>query len=379
MNRPYFHALLVLFSCSLLAFTGCDDSAPDISDKSGSGSTTANTSTDSGNTGGNSEIEEVTKPIRPTVAYITNGIASFWDIAEAGALKAGEDLDTEVLVQMPANGIDDQKRMLEDTITNGLDGVAVSPINSDNQLDLLNEVAENTVLITHDSDAVNSNRELYIGMSNYDAGRMCGELVIEATADIEGTVSVMIFVGRLGQENADLRRQGLIDQLMGRDSNPTREDKPGTVIKNDRFTILGTRTDDFDRSKCKAHAEDSITAYPDLNCMVGLFAYNPPQMLEAAKNADKLGEIRIVGFDEDAITLRAIADGTCYGTVVQNPFEYGYQSVKILTQVAREEINLADMDDFIDIPARKIVKDNVMEFWTELNQLTGEEPPTASK
>jgi ribose transport system substrate-binding protein len=349
MNRPYFHALLILFSGSLLALVGCDSSNKDPV----------------------AEIEEVVEPTRPTVAYITNGIASFWDIAKAGALKAGEDLNAEVLVQMPANGIDDQKRMLEDTITNGLDGVAVSPINSDNQLDLLNEVAENTVLITHDSDAANSNRELYIGMSNYAAGRICGELVEAATADIEGTVSVMVFVGRLGQENADLRRQGLIDQLMGRDSDPTR--------KNDRFIILGTRTDDFDRSKCKAHAEDSITAYPDLNCMVGLFAYNPPQMLEATKNADKLGEIRIVGFDEDAITLRAIADGTCYGTVVQNPFEYGYQSVKILTQVARGEIDLADMDDFIDIPARKIIKGNVMEFWIELNKLIGEEPPTASK
>jgi ribose transport system substrate-binding protein len=363
MNRPYFHALLILFSGSLLVLVGCDSSNENTTTEHGAGS----------------EIGEVAEPPRPTVAYITNGIASFWDIAAVGALRAGEDFDAEVLVQMPANGIDDQKRMLEDAITNGLDGVAVSPINSDNQLDLLNEVAENTVLITHDSDAVNSDRELYIGMSNYDAGRMCGELVEAATADIEGTVSVMIFVGRLGQENADARRQGLIDQLMGRDSDPTREDKPGSVIKNERFIILGTRTDDFDRSKCKAHAEDSITAYPDLKCMVGLFAYNPPQMLEATKNADKLGEIRIVGFDEDSITLRAIADGSCYGTVVQNPFEYGYQSVKILTQVARGEIDLADMDDFLDIPARKIVKNNVMEFWTELNKLTGEEPPIAAK
>ncbi|HIA63280.1 MAG TPA: hypothetical protein EYN93_10360, partial [Planctomycetaceae bacterium] len=218
MNRPYFLASLILFSGSLFALTGCGDSAPDISDNSGSDTTTAINSTDSENTVARSEIAEDT---RPTVAYITNGIASFWDIAKAGALKAGEDFDAEVLVQMPANGIDDQKRMLEDAITNGLDGVAVSPINSDNQLDLLNEVAEHTVLITHDSDAVNSDRELYIGMSNYDAGRMCGELVEAATADIEGTVPVMIFVGRLGQENADARRQGLIDQLMGRDSDPT--------------------------------------------------------------------------------------------------------------------------------------------------------------
>ncbi|MEC7566197.1 MAG: substrate-binding domain-containing protein [Planctomycetota bacterium] len=321
-----------------------------------------------------SQEEPSSSDDRPTVAYITNGIASFWDIAEAGALKAGQDFDVEVLVHMPPNGIDDQKRMLEDMITLGVDGVAVSPINSANQLDILNQVAENTTLITHDSDAADSNRELYIGMSNYDAGRICGELVQSATADIEGTISLMIFVGRLGQDNARERRQGLIDQLMGRDSDSTRFDEPGQIIKNDRYVILGTRTDDFDFSKCKAHAEDSITTYPELNCMVGLFAYNPPQMLEAITSADKLGEIRVVGFDEDPATLQAITDGTCYGTVVQNPFEYGYQSVKVLSQVARGEVTFEDMDDFMDIPARKITHENVTPFWKELNALLGIDP-----
>jgi ribose transport system substrate-binding protein len=65
-------------------------------------------------------------------------------------------------------------------------------------------------------------------MSNYDAGRMCGELVKEA---MPGGGSVMIFVGRVEQDNARLRRQGVIDELLDRSHDPTRFDPPGEVIR----------------------------------------------------------------------------------------------------------------------------------------------------
>ena len=106
--------------------------------------------------------------------------------------------------------------------------------------------------------------------------------------------------------------------------------------------------------------------------MVGLFAYNPPQILEALTSADKLNEVHVIGFDEDAQTLQGIVDGTCYGTVVQNPYQYGYQSVKVLAEHATGVKDISDLEDFIDIPARKIMKDNVQEFWDELKKLTGE-------
>ena len=355
MKRFFCFTLLLITALMV----GCDSG--DNSEPSGTGEGTSTTNTDN-NAGG---------PV-PTVAYVTNGVASFWDIAEAGAEQAAKDLGVNVLVQMPIDGVQDQKRMLEDLITSQVDGVAVSPIDSDNQLDVLNQVAETTTLITHDSDAADSNRELYIGMSNYDAGWMCGELIKEATKDVAGEVSIMIFVGRLEQVNARQRRQGLIDYLMDREKDDTRYDEPGSEIDNGRFVILGTRTDDFDFNKCKSYAEDTLTAYPDITCMVGLFAYNPPMILEALASADKLNEVHVIGFDEDASTLQAIIDGTCYGTVVQNPYQYGYQSVKVLAEHATGKQDISELDDFIDIPARKIEKDNVEEFWAELKKLTDE-------
>ncbi|HSG71028.1 MAG TPA: substrate-binding domain-containing protein, partial [Planctomycetaceae bacterium] len=107
---------------------------------------------------------------KPTVAFVTNGIASFWVVAEAGAKAGAKDVNAEVLIKMPADGVGDQKRMLEDLLTQGVDGVAVSPIDPKGQKDILDEVGNNTIYITHDSDAPETNRVCYIGMDNYDAG-----------------------------------------------------------------------------------------------------------------------------------------------------------------------------------------------------------------
>jgi ribose transport system substrate-binding protein len=269
---------------------------------------------------------------------------------------------------MPAEGIADQKRIIEDLLTRGVDGIAISPIDPANQSYLINQACEATKVITHDSDAPGTKRLCYIGMDNYTAGRMCGKLVKEAMP--EGG-SVMILIGRLEQDNARRRRQGVIDELLDRDPDPTRYDAPGEKLKGNKYSIVGTLTDQFDMAKGKANAEDAIARYPDLGCMVGLFAYNPPLCLEALKQSGKAGKIKLVGFDEADETLQAIKDGICHGTVVQNPYMYGMESVRVLSALARGDDKVIPKGGFIDIPARQIRKDNVDEFWKDLKEKLG--------
>ena len=54
---------------------------------------------------------------------------------------------------------------------------------------------------------------MYVGMDNYRAGRMAGALVKEALP--EGG-NVVIFIGRLEQDNSKRRRQGTIDEILDR-------------------------------------------------------------------------------------------------------------------------------------------------------------------
>ena len=209
-------------------------------------------------------------------------------------------------------------------------------------------------------------------MNNYTAGRLCGELVKQA---LPKGGEVMMFIGRLEQNNSKLRRQGVIDELLGRPAPATvdavRFDPIGDPIKSDKYTLLGTLTDQGMINKCKDNAEDTINAYPNLGAMVGLFEYNPPACYQAIERAGKLGKIKIIGFDENSVTLQAIKDGTCTGTVVQNPYEYGYQSVKILAALIRGDQSVIPENKYIDIPPRKITKDNVDAYWADLKAKTG--------
>lgn len=352
-------SLIALLTAMSLTFYGCTNSS------------------DPGSTGGGGGGETTISADAPKVAYVTNGIASFWVIAEKGAMDAGKEFDANVTVRMPPNGVEDQKRMCQDLLVQGIQGIAISPIDSTNQVDLLDEIAESSILITHDSDAPDSKRQCYVGMDNYSAGRMCGKLVKEAMPD---GGSVMIFVGRLGQANAQLRRQGTIDEILDRSEDPTRYDDPNAgAIKGEKYTILGTETDDFDFGKAKAKAQDAISRYPDLGCMVGLFAYNPPLILDAVREAGKVGKIKIVSFDEDERSLQGIQDGEIYGTTVQNPYMYGHKSVEILAALARGDKSVIPEGGMINIPARNIRKDNVGEFWTELKRLTAKGTPAAAE
>jgi ribose transport system substrate-binding protein len=303
------------------------------------------------------------------IAYVSNGVDPFWNVAAAGARAAAKEFNAEVEVLMPPKGIVDQKRMIETALVRGVDGIAISPIDAKNQVDLIDTAAQRTKVITHDSDAPDSKRLCFVGMNNYKAGREAGKLVREA---LPNGGKVMIFVGRLEQLNAQQRRQGVIDDLLERPEQSLasmKYDAPGGELKGPKYTIISTRTDNFDYPKAKANAEDAITAYPDLGCMVGLFAYNAPNCLEAVKQANKVGAIKIVSFDEAKETLQGITDGAVYGTVSQQPYQYGYHSVRILAGLARGDESVLPPNKFLEVPIKLVKKDNVEAFWSELKKL----------
>lgn len=302
------------------------------------------------------------------LAYVTNGVDPFWDVAAAGVRAAEKEFNVSCEVIMPPKGLVDQKRMIESLLVKGVDGIAISPIDAANQVGFINEMSNVTKVITHDSDAPDSNRLCFIGMDNYSAGRSAGQLVKEALPD---GGKVMIYVGRLEQLNARQRRQGVIDELLDRPA-PTGEpvyDDQAAELSGAKYSIVGTRTDNFDYAKAKANAEDAIASIPDLACMVGLFAYNTPSCLAAVNEAGKAGQIKLVSFDEHKDTLQGIAEGTVYGTVSQQPYYYGYESIRVLTALAKGDTSVIPAGKFIEVKSVVVRKDNVDEFRTKLAEM----------
>lgn len=306
------------------------------------------------------------------VAFVTNQIANFWNIAKAGCEDAEAELSTdalEVTVRVrfpdPATATR-QKQDVEDLLAAGVQAIAISPLSADDQVPLLNQWAEKVPLITHDSDSPDSNRLVYIGMDNYAAGRMAGEMVKQA---LPNGGKVALFIGRLEQDNSKLRRQGVIDVLMGVAERGESFSPVDEVIKNDKFEIVGTYLDQGSSDVALRKAEDALSAYNDLAAMVGLFEYNPPEIIKAVEKRGKLNEVAIIGFDENDATLTGIKEGYVTGTVVQNPYQYGFQSVRVLTEILTGSEGVIPESKYIDIPPRAVTKDNVDEYWDELRSL----------
>ena len=300
---------------------------------------------------------------RPHVAFVSNGVADFWTIAKAGAVAAGKQLGCQVTVEFPGGGLGDQKRMLEDLVIKGIDGVSVSPIDPKNQMEVLNQIAEQSLLITNDSDAPGAPRLCYIGMDNYLAGRQCGEL---ARKGLPGGGEVAIFIGRLEQDNAKRRWQGFVDGLLARSIDAERRDDHTKPFTEGGYTIVGTWTDSFDRAKAKANIEDVMTRHPKLALVTGLFEYNSVLAVEVFRQAGRAGQIKIAAFDEGADVLVGIREGIVLGTVVQDPYGYGYESIKLLHALTQGKLDAIPKDGVMNIPARTITKDNVDAFWADL-------------
>lgn len=336
--------------------------------------------TDSGEKNENSGTEGGTEEKsgeRKSVAFVTNQIADFWKIAEAGCVAASKEFDIDVQVIMPpeASAVV-QKQKVEDVMTGGIQAIAISPLDADNQVEWINSIAAKIPLITHDSDAPKSNRLVYIGMDNYAAGRACGEILRKALPD---GGQVLLCIGRLEQDNSKYRRQGVIDVLMGRDrgidfyqSQPDAFDPNEGEIKGEKYTIVATVTDQGKPEVALQKAEDAIVTYPELKGMAGLFEYNPPACYQALKKAGKIGQVAIAGFDENDVTLQAIKDGECAGTVVQNPYEYGFQSVRVLKELLAGNKEVIPESKYIDIAPRSITAENVEAYWEELKRLKGQ-------
>lgn len=306
---------------------------------------------------------------RPRIAFLTNCVDPFWDLAHKGAEDAAREQGVELEYYAPPNAtIEEQKSRVEDLLARGAAGIAISPIDAVNMASLVDEACARTNVVTHDSDAPGTNRRCFIGCDNYAAGRACGQLVKEALPE-GGTV--MLFIGRLEQDNAKKRRQGVIDELLDRAPDGARFDPNDGPIRGDRYTILDTRTDEVDKAKAKANAEDALARHPDLGAMVGLFAYNPPACLEAVQTAGKVGQVAIIGFDEQRATVQGILDGAIQGTVSQQPYKYGYEAVRVLAALDRGDESVLPAGGVLTVEHAVYRKDNAAQLMALIDEVLG--------
>jgi len=291
-------------------------------------------------------------PTTRRLAFITNNAADFWTIARRGTEKADAELaDVTVEFRLGDGTAAAQKRIVDDLLAKGIDGLAISPVDPANQTAMLDATAKQALVFTHDSDAPNSQRACYVGTDNVAAGRQAGELIKEA---LPQGGAIALFVGKLDARNAQERLQGIKEVLAG-----------------SKVEILDVRTDDTDQVRAKANVSEMLVRHPDIAGLVGLWSYNGPAILNAVRDAAKTGQVKIIAFDEDDETLTGVKSGAIVGTVVQQPYEFGYQAITLLAKALKGDRSGIPASHQLFIPTMVIRQSNVDDFRSKLVQLRG--------
>lgn len=285
------------------------------------------------------------------LALVSNNAADYWRLVGAGCRAAAKELG-HVRVQFRLNQSGDsegQIKLLKEVLATKPDGVAVSVNSVFKEIDYLNDMATRTLLVCFDSDVSVSKRVGYVGTDNLAAGVQAGELIKECLP--EGG-KIILFVGNRQAQNAIRRHVGI-----------TR------ALKESNIEILDILTDDSDPLRAQKNVEEALAKHPDVGCLVGLWDYEGPAILEALRNADKTGQVKVVCFDDQPETLVGVGSGIIYGTVVQNPFEIGKQTVIAMERYLHGDKTAFGEDHRINIPTRQIKQDDVSAYLKERGRI----------
>lgn len=285
---------------------------------------------------------------KKTLVFVVNGASDFWKLAEAGVKKAQAELPNYDLQfkypEQAAAAV--QQRLMDDLVAAGVSAIMVSAVDPKSSTDALNRIGSQVPLFTTDSDAPDTNRIAYIGSSNTDAGRQAGEIALKALPDGGKCIG---FVGLPGADNARERIEGM-----------------KAAIAGSKVELIDVRGDDIDMTRAKRNVEDALAANPDIDCMVGFYSYNPPRIYEVLKESGKLGEVTVIAFDEDPITLGGVREGSIAGTVVQQPYEWGYEGMKLMAKVLEGDNSGIPENKLVIVPTKIIDRGNVDAFEAEL-------------
>jgi ribose transport system substrate-binding protein len=252
--------------------------------------------------------KDKTAPAGAKYAFLTNNANPFWTASQIGVARASSELGVPITFQAPTaeDKLSQQLTMLETFVNDKYTGVTFSSIDRNAPKDIIQKAADQSVvMLTMDSDATGSARWFYIGMSDFEAGKLAGE----AAKKIVGKGKMVGLVGYATAQNAQDRIAGFKEAIQGSE-----------------LTLEEVLLDDAKPEVSLSNAQTALQKYPDLAGFITFYSYNGPTAGQAVKQAGKTGQVKIVAFDAEPETQRLLQEGVIQVMIGQRVYFYGYLS-----------------------------------------------------
>ena len=263
------------------------------------------------------------------IIVLTNGNSPFWDAARAGVVEADKKLELDkaglkAVVEVNDGTDGGQINKLRQFGTQSdIVGVGVS-VNTGGNVAIVEEMRNlqkkgvKVVAIDSDIDRAmhRDARFAFIGTDNLQGGRELGKCAKGLRP--EGGEYVT-FVGITGAQNA-VERVGGVKEGAG-----------------DKFVSKDNMGDDTDRTRARENVRNALNNHPKLNTLVGIWSYNAPAIVDVVKEKNVRDKVKVVAFDAEPDAIRQMGEGMIDAMVVQNPYEMGYQGVRLMKALIRDD------------------------------------------
>jgi ABC-type sugar transport system substrate-binding protein len=208
-----------------------------------------------------------------------------------------------------ADNVEEQKRILEDLVTKGVDCVVLAPANSKAIQSPVASLVKKGIPVVFDNTLGDGDDYLaFVGVDSFETGRVIAKTAGEL---MTGKGKLLILEGVPGQQTSDDRVKAIKEYV----------DKNYPEIKYK--SISGHWQFDEGRKI----TEDTLQSWPDLGGIVSPGGNMSEGAAEAIAAAGRTGKVVIGGFDVQAPTVKALKEGKLAFTISQSVYEQAYWSV----------------------------------------------------
>ncbi len=311
-----FKSFVLIGLCFVL---GCPGEVPQPADPPKKDSTSDKKSADSG------EQKELKRLI-----ILTNGNSAYWDTCRTGMQDGESELNIEKAgfkaEFLTNDGTPDGqlKWLRQFSSLSDVAGIAICVTDAANiaiaeEMKKLQEKGIKVITVDSDvdRDQFRDSRYAFIGTDNTAAGNELGLCAKNILPDGGGYVA---FVGRTGAQNAIERMDGFAETA------------------GNQFKELDRMEDGMDRSRAKENVRNAIQNHGDqLKMLVGIYSYNAPAIVDVEKENESKDSRITVAFDAEPGTISELKAGKIDAAVVQNPYQMGYQSIRMLKALIEDD------------------------------------------
>lgn len=280
------------------------------------------------------------------IAVIPKGTThEFWKSVHAGAEKAAQELGVKIIWKGPLREDDreDQIKVVENFINMRVKGIALAPLDDAALAPVVSDAVRSKIpVVIFDSDLKSDEYVSFVATDNYKGGQLAGEHLAQL---LGGKGKVMMLRYAEGSASTAAREKGFLDAIA--------KFKEIEVASANQYGGATTET------AFKA-SENLLTAHKaaDGLSVQGIFCPNESTafgMLRALEDGGYAGKVKFVGFDSSPKMVDAMGKGLMDATVVQDPLNMGYLSVKTMVAHLKGE----KVDRRVDTGATLVTRENM--------------------